>query len=88
MVNKGIKQGDSLSVLLFIVVMDKIIKNLKEKMGETITIIRYKNLEPAQINSLTYADDIVIIADTQKKIQRLVNIWGKRDRGNENGSKY
>lgn len=72
---KGIKQGDSLSPLLFIITMDKLIKNTKTRtMG---TIIGYRNLIPTKIDSLLYADDIVLIAKSRKHIQAQINLWTK-----------
>lgn len=72
---KGIKQGDSLSPLLFIIIMDKIIKRIKEKYSHLDTVIGYKNLEAIKLNSLLYADDVVLISNTRGKMQKLVNAW-------------
>src|SRR3978361_458399 len=73
--DKGVKQGDSLSPLLFITVMDKIVKSIKIKTNGLDTIVGYRRPEPVKLNNLMYADDIVLIADKEKKMQRLVNLW-------------
>lgn len=71
----GLKQGDSLSPLLFIIMMDRILKNTRGKTGETT--IGYRNLTPTKLNSLMYADDIVLIADSKRKMQATLNVWTK-----------
>lgn len=55
--NKGIKQGDSLSPLLFIIIMDKVIIRIKEKQKRLSTVIESRNLEFVKLSSLLYADD-------------------------------
>lgn len=72
---KGIKQGDSLSPLLFILVMNKLLRNTRERTKRIQTVIGYQNLEPVKIDTLMYADDIVLIADSKRKMQRLIDIW-------------
>lgn len=72
---KGIKQGDSLSPLLFIIIMNKLIRKTRERTKQLQTIIGYQRLEPMKLEALMYADDIVLIADSKKKIQRLIDIW-------------
>lgn len=71
--NKGIKQGDSLSPLLFVTIMDKITKQIKEKYKQLETVIGYRNLEAIKLSNLLYADDIVLISNTKNKMQKLVN---------------
>lgn len=73
----GIKQGDSLSPLLFILIMDKLIKQTKTQTEHLNTLIGYKDLEPVKISSLLYADDVVLIGSSKNKMQKLVNIWTK-----------
>lgn len=55
--------------------MDKVIKGIKEKGEQLTTTIGFRNLIPIKISSLLYADDIVLVAKTKNKMQRLVNVW-------------
>lgn len=75
--NKGIKQGDSLSPLLFIIMMDRIVKQIKAQTEQLSTTIGYRNLEPIKMSSLLYADDVVLIGNSINKTQKLMNIWTK-----------
>ena len=54
-VNQGIRQGDSLSPLLFNIVMNEIIKNLRDLQGYP--------LGDENVNIICYADDTTLIAD-------------------------
>lgn len=72
---KGIKQGDSLSPLLFLRVMNQIMQEAKEprlnlKVGNW-------NLEPINIQCLIYANEIVFLADSTKKLQLAINKWNR-----------
>lgn len=49
-------------------------KNCIEKKTPK-TIVGYKDLQPIKIEALMYADDIVLIADKAKKMQKLIDIW-------------
>ena len=73
--NKGLKQGDSLSPLIFNLIMDQITKESNNKLRHIKTKIGYYNLQPIYIQSLTYADDIVLVADTEQKLQEIVRVW-------------
>jgi len=61
----GIRQGDSLSPALFNVIMDKIIEAVKRKPGY--------QLGSLNIQIVCYADDAVLIADSEDKLQELLN---------------
>lgn len=63
-ISQGIRQGDSLSPLLFNLIMDKIITSLQGlngfKMGHT------------DMRILCYADDAVLMAESEDDLQRLL----------------
>jgi len=60
----GVRQGDSLSPMLFNLIMDKIIANLPEELG-----YRMGN---APIHIICYADEAVLIADSEENLQTLL----------------
>jgi len=63
----GLRQGDPLSPILYIVFLDGLIKVLKEaKEGVQIG--------GEKINNLGFADDLVLVASSKAEMQRLLNI--------------
>jgi hypothetical protein len=66
-VERGVKQGDSMSPLLFIIVMDAILKICKRRT--TRTRVGFWNMQHVYAQSLS-ADDIVLIADEEEKLQK------------------
>lgn len=72
-VGQGIRQGDSLSPLLFNIVMDEIIRKVRNGEG-------YK-MGNQQIKILCYADDAVLVAESEDALQRQLhqfNITAKK----------
>ena len=63
-VNNGIRQGDSLSPLLFNI-MDELIIQVRKLKG-------YK-MGDREIKILCYADDVVLIAESEDELQRLLH---------------
>lgn len=51
-IKKGVKQGDDLSLLLFIISMFKLLKNIKRKTKEVQTTIGYRNRNPVRSSTL------------------------------------
>lgn len=70
---KGVKQGDCLSPLLFITVMDEVMKTCKARTAKSV--VGMWNLRPIYCQALAYADDLVLIADTEHKLQQAVIEW-------------
>lgn len=64
---RGVRQGDPLSPLLFIMVMEDLVREAMPDVGF--------NLDGQRVDSLAYADDLVLLAETsprlQEKVQRL-----------------
>ena len=71
--SKGLKQGDSLSPLLFNILMNEILRN--SKILQPKTKIGHYNLAPVYLQCLVYADDIMIITDSEHKLQEAINVW-------------
>lgn len=69
----GVKQGDSLSPLLFIILLDEIIKTCKRRT--TKLKVGNWNMRPIYSQVMVYADDIVLIAETQQKLQQTIIEW-------------
>jgi hypothetical protein len=72
-IERGVKQGDSMSPLLFIIVTDAILKICKRRTPRMR--VGFWNMQHAHAQSLLFADDIVLIADTEEKLQKSVIEW-------------
>jgi hypothetical protein len=64
-VNSGLRQGDSLSPILFNVVLEKVIKEMKIGPNEGI------RLQDTSIGLLAYVDDIVLMKESQDRLKIL-----------------
>ena len=64
-VETGLRQGSVLSPLVFIIVMDEIHKNVKQRLGQEAT------------KAMLFADDIVIWGDDEKEVQKQLDIWNQ-----------
>lgn len=64
-INRGVKQGDPLSPVLFNMVMDELLTNLPPKYGIPIS-------ETASIPCLAYADDLVLLSSNTRDAQTLL----------------
>ena len=65
LINRGIRQGDPLSVPLFLAVMDWVTSNLDPGIGVS--------MGEAKINHLAFADDLVILSTTDKGLQQQMD---------------
>lgn len=62
---RGVQQGSSLSPLLFITLMDTIMKEIKEAKFE-------------DLNAFVFADDIAIWGETEMEVQRRLDYWNTK----------
>ena len=69
-INRGVKQGDALSCILFIMCMEPLLKNIEN--NNEIKNLRSLDLETNLPKVLAYADDVNgIVVNDQKTIQEL-----------------
>nr|QNU13194.1 fatty acid synthase 3 [Locusta migratoria] len=66
-IGKGVRQGCSLSPMLFNLYIEQAIKESKEKFGEGIKV------QVEELKTLCFADDIVILSDTAKDLEKQLN---------------
>lgn len=70
----SIKQGNSLSRLLFLLVKDEMIKNTKKRTKNLQTKIGCYYMNVVRLEGLLYADDIVIVAENHIIIEEMFGI--------------
>lgn len=70
---EGLRQGGVLSPTLFNVLMDDVIKEVKEKVRKHS--VGYRNMEHIQISECAFADDLVVYAKNEKDLQTNLDIW-------------
>jgi hypothetical protein len=68
-INQGVRQGCNLSLALFNIYIDDLLRNWKHKADSGILLKR--NL---YLNTLLFADDQVTIQDTKDKLHKSVHI--------------
>ncbi len=69
----GLKQGCIMSLWLFNIYMDGVIREVKGKVGE-VGVRMYDEGRKWVLNSILFADDTVLIAESESDLQNLVNI--------------
>jgi hypothetical protein len=65
-VKTGLRQGDALSPILFNLILEKVIKQVKETNCNNGIVLGNSN-----INILVYADYIVILGDTEETVKQV-----------------
>lgn len=71
---KGVKRGDSLSPLLSITFMGAIWKVCKRRTLSVLGVDGYW-MAPVLAQSLIYADDVGLVAESPERLQLVVNGW-------------
>ncbi|MGX9339093.1 RNA-directed DNA polymerase, partial [Pantoea dispersa] len=66
-IEKGVRQGCSLSPMLFNLYIEQAVKETKEKFGEGIKV------QGEEIKTLRFADDIVILSETAEDLEEQLN---------------
>lgn len=70
---EGLRQGGVLSPILFNIVMDDILKEVKTKVRRLK--VGYRNMEIVTIGECVFADDVAIFANNEKDIQHNLEVW-------------
>lgn len=70
---KGVRQGGNLSPLLFIILMDEIIRNVSSKRKKMV--VGHHKLKPVEVGDCVFADDVAVMANTERSLQFNVNLW-------------
>ena len=73
---KGVLQGDTQSLYLFVIILDhalrKAIKGREEELGFTIVPRRSRRVHPIVLTDLDFADDIALISDSVRQASELL----------------
>lgn len=70
---EGLRQGGVLSPILFVLLIDEVIKETRTK---TKTLkVGYRHMQPTEITECAFADDLILFASNEKDLQHNLNIW-------------
>ena len=77
-VGVGLRQGCVMSLWLFNLFMDAVMKEVREKAGAVGVMLRdeRRNIE-WKVDRLMFADDTVLLGDSEEKLERLVQEFGR-----------
>jgi len=79
---KGVRQGDTLSPVMFTAALEEIFRRMKVQTGV--------NIDGETLSNLRFADDIILFGETERKLEELLNDLnkeGKKDGMNMNKKK-
>lgn len=71
----GLRQGGVMSPALFTVFMDDIIRRCNQECKSLY--VGYRNLEKVEIKECAFADDVAIMAGSEKDLQQSLSIWNE-----------
>ena len=71
-IKRGTKQGDPISPILFISVLEHIMRKVKEKWAKKYRGIQIGTMAETRITNLRFADDILLIARTLPEIRQMI----------------
>ena len=67
-IKDGLQQGGILSPILFIIIMDDVIKATQKRVKSLL--VGYNKLQPIKVSDCAFADDLVILAEKDSDLQR------------------
>src|SRR5215469_16752041 len=77
-VKVGLRQGCVMSPWLFNVYMDSIVREVKrECVKEGLNLLSERGEVQWRVNMLLYADDTVLMGETEESLQRLVTLFDR-----------
>ena len=80
-ITAGVLQGDTLAPFLFVIIVDWVMRNAIEEIGEDVgfslqqnsnRIGRRRDGSPVELTDLEFADDIALLSDNMTDAQRLL----------------
>lgn len=71
----GLRQGGGLSPLLFTIFMDEILKKCSARVKKLY--VGYRNLQRVGISEGAFADDVMIITESEKDLQKNLEVWNE-----------
>ena len=69
-ITAGVLQEDTLALFLFVIIVDWIMRNTIEEIGEGVGFSLQQN--STRITYLDFADDIALLSDNMADVQRLL----------------
>lgn len=70
---EGLRQGGVMSPLLFIILIDDVIKQNEKKIKKLE--VGYRKLQRIAVSECAFADDVAVIASTERDLQHNLELW-------------